>query len=65
MILKLTLYYSGIPLLVDTTSIVISEGEGYTRIYQQATDEADYYIVQETIEEIEQQIKNGGICGTK
>jgi len=63
MILKLTV--NGKKLLVDTTSIAILETVVGCNVFQQSTDEELCFEVKETIEEIEQQIKEGGICGTK
>lgn len=51
-------------LLVDTTGIAFLEDSENVLVYQQSTDEAPYFSVKETIEEIEQQIKEGGICGS-
>jgi hypothetical protein len=61
MILKLT-YTSGNKFLIDTTNLVftpnpVSEG---TKLFPLQQD-TNYQIVKETIEEITQQIKEGGI----
>lgn len=55
-------------LLVDTTSVAITLGgndlEFPTRVFQQCASDTDFFSVKETIEEITQQIKEGGIYGT-
>lgn len=61
MILKLT-FGSDNAFLIDSTNIVFVDnpvGSG-TKVYNVLKDE-DYYVVKETIEEIIQQIKEGGI----
>ena len=65
MILKLT-YVSGNNFLIDTTNLVFTPnptGEGTKLVPLQ--QDTNYQVVKETIKEIEQQIKEGGICGTK
>lgn len=62
MMLKLT-DEVGDAVLVNLTNITFMQViSGITRLYFSTTITTD---VKETIEEIEQQIKEGGICGTK
>jgi hypothetical protein len=62
MILKLT-DTMGDVLLFDTTGSSMHVYTNGVHVYRENSD--NYHVVKETIEEIEQQIKNGGVCGNK
>jgi len=61
MILKLTNATSGSTMLVDTTGIAFHPVDCITSMFNIANPSDTYWSIQETIEEIEQQIKDGGI----
>ena len=64
MILKLT-RLKGDKVLVDTTAMAVVPLEEGSRIFRQLKSKQNpYFDVKETIEEITQQIKEGGICGS-
>lgn len=62
MILELTLVLTGEPILIDTSGIVftpmLDSGSGFLH---EANPNTSYRRVKETIEEIKQQIKEGGV----
>ena len=62
MMLKLT-RLKGDNVLIDTTAIAVVPLEEGSRIFRQLKPKTNpYFDVKETIEEIEQQIKEGGIA---
>jgi hypothetical protein len=64
MILKLT-RTDGLKLLVNTTSSYFVESkDGGSWVVTNSTQDVEFKV-KETIEEITQQIKEGGVCGTK
>jgi hypothetical protein len=61
-ILKLT-GGTGSPLLIDTMGLVVWQESGKeVRLSQAGMSES--WVIKETIEEITQQIKEGGVCGS-
>lgn len=61
MILELHDKNDGEPLLIDTAGMLCYKLAGETWIWIQSKEYT--YKVKETIEEVKQQIKVGGICG--
>jgi hypothetical protein len=62
MILKLTLLFNDKPILLSTASLAVYKVNTTTTV---SINLKQSWEVKETIEEIIQQIKEGGVCGTK